>query len=196
MLKKLGVAVLLSSTLLFTGCGYNTLQQKDEAVNSTWAEVENQYQRRLDLVPNLVNTVQAYAKHEKNTLTEVTQARSAVAGIKVDKQVLEDPALFEKYQKAQAQLTGSLSRLMAISENYPELKANQGFMNLQAQLEGTENRIAVARKRYIDEVQTYNTYVRQFPQTITAKVIGMKVRPTFSAAAGADQAPKVSFDNN
>jgi LemA protein len=189
--------VLVTSTLLIslnlTGCGYNTLQVKDEAVSASWSEVQNQYQRRADLVPNLVNVVKGYAKHEEQVLTEVTAARSNVAGLKVDQQVLEDPALFEKYQQAQSQLTGALSRLIAVSENYPDLKANQQFQALQVQLEGTENRIAVARNRYIGSVQDYNGYVRQFPQLLTAKVIGMKAKPNFSAESGAEKAPTVSF---
>ncbi|WP_293744109.1 LemA family protein, partial [uncultured Acinetobacter sp.] len=138
VIKKTALATVLTSTLLFTGCGYNTLQVKDEAVSASWSEVQNQYQRRADLVPNLVNVVKGYAKHEEQVLTEVTQARSNVAGLKVDKEVLEDPALFAKYQQAQSQLTGALSRLIAVSESYPDLKANEQFRDLQAQLEGTE----------------------------------------------------------
>ncbi|MEB3767288.1 LemA family protein [Acinetobacter sp. MD2] len=193
-IKKSVAIAVLSSSLLFTGCGYNALQAKDEAVTAAWSDVENQYQRRADLVPNLVNVVKGYAKHEQTVLTQVTEARSNVAGLKIDKQVLEDPALLQKYQQAQSQLTGALSRLIAVSENYPDLKANQQFLDLQAQLEGTENRIAVSRNRYISTVQDYNTYVRQFPQTITAKVIGMKPKANFSAEAGAEKAPKVSFE--
>lgn len=194
MIKHAALATVLASTLLFTGCGYNTLQVKDEAVSASWSEVQNQYQRRADLVPNLVNVVKGYAKHEEQVLTEVTQARSNVAGLKVDKEVLEDPALFEKYQQAQSQLTGALSRLIAVSENYPDLKANEQFRDLQAQLEGTENRIAVARNRYITTVQDYNAYVRQFPQVMTAKVIGMKTKENFKAEQSAQQAPTVSFN--
>lgn len=194
MIKRTALATVLASTLLFTGCGYNTLQVKDEAVSASWSEVQNQYQRRADLVPNLVNVVKGYAKHEEQVLTEVTQARSNVAGLKVDKEVLEDPALFEKYQQAQSQLTGALSRLIAVSENYPDLKANENFRDLQAQLEGTENRIAVARNRYITTVQDYNSYVRQFPQVMTAKVIGMKTKENFKAEQSAQQAPTVSFN--
>ncbi|WP_234856560.1 LemA family protein [Acinetobacter junii] len=194
MIKHTALATVLASTLLFTGCGYNTLQVKDEAVSASWSEVQNQYQRRADLVPNLVNVVKGYAKHEEQVLTEVTQARSNVAGLKVDKEVLEDPALFEKYQQAQSQLTGALSRLIAVSENYPDLKANEQFRDLQAQLEGTENRIAVARNRYITTVQDYNAYVRQFPQVMTAKVIGMKTKENFKAEQSAQQAPIVSFN--
>jgi LemA protein len=194
VIKQTALATVLASTLLFTGCGYNTLQVKDEAVNASWSEVQNQYQRRADLVPNLVNVVKGYAKHEEQVLTEVTQARSNVAGLKVDKEVLEDPALFEKYQQAQSQLTSALSRLIAVSENYPDLKANEQFRDLQAQLEGTENRIAVARNRYITTVQDYNAYVRQFPQVMTAKVIGMKTKENFKADSSAQQAPTVSFN--
>ena len=193
-MKKIFVTLALASTLTLSGCGYNTLQVKDEAVTASWAEVQNQYQRRADLVPNLVNVVKGYAKHEEQVLTEVTQARANVAGLKVDKEVLEDPALFQKYQEAQAQMTTALSRLIAVSENYPDLKANEQFRDLQVQLEGTENRIAVARNRYITTVQDYNSYVRQFPQVMTAKVIGMNPKPNFSAEQGAQTAPKVSFN--
>ena len=193
-MKKTAATVVLATTLTLTGCGYNTLQVKDEAVTASWAEVQNQYQRRADLVPNLVNVVKGYAKHEEQVLTEVTQARANVAGLKVDKQVLEDPALFQQYQQAQAQMTSALSRLIAVSENYPDLKANEQFRDLQVQLEGTENRIAVARNRYIASVQDFNAYSRQFPQVMTAKVIGMDPKPNFSAEQGAQTAPKVSFD--
>lgn len=194
LFKKLALSSVLACTLIFSGCGYNTLQAKDESVTAAWSEVQNQYQRRADLVPNLVNVVKGYAKHEQQVLTDVTQARSNVAGLKVDKAVLEDPQLFEKYQQAQSQLTGALSRLIAVSENYPDLKANEQFRDLQVQLEGTENRIAVARNRYISTVQDYNTYVRQFPQAMTAKVIGMHTKQNFSAEAGAEKVPTVSFN--
>ncbi|WP_180082674.1 LemA family protein [Acinetobacter sp. YH12201] len=194
LMKKTFVILALSTTLSLSGCGYNTLQVKDEAVTASWAEVQNQYQRRADLVPNLVNVVKGYAKHEEQVLTEVTQARANVAGLKVDKKVLEDPALFQKYQQAQAQMTSALSRLIAVSENYPDLKANEQFRDLQVQLEGTENRIAVARNRYIASVQDFNAYSRQFPQVMTTKVIGMNPKPNFSAEQGAQTAPKVSFD--
>jgi len=193
-MKKTAVVVDLVSTLTLSGCGYNTLQVKDEAVTAAWSEVQNQYQRRADLVPNLVNVVKGYAKHEEQVLTEVTQARANVAGLKVDKEVLEDPALFQKYQEAQAQMTGALSRLIAVSENYPDLKANEQFRDLQVQLEGTENRIAVARNRYISTVQDFNSYARQFPQVMTAKVIGMDTKPNFSAEQSAQKAPTVSFN--
>ena len=193
-MKKTAVVVALVSTLTLSGGGYNTLQVKDEAVTAAWSEVQNQYLRRADLVPNLVNVVKGYAKHEEQVLTEVTQARANVAGLKVDKEVLEDPALFQKYQEAQAQMTGALSRLIAVSENYPDLKANEQFRDLQVQLEGTENRIAVARNRYISTVQDFNSYARQFPQVMTAKVIGMDTKPNFSAEQSAQKAPTVSFN--
>ena len=193
-MKKTAVVVTLASTLTLSGCGYNTLQVKDEAVTAAWSEVQNQYQRRADLVPNLVNVVKGYAKHEEQVLTEVTQARANVAGLKVDKEVLENPELFKKYQEAQSQMTGALSRLLAVTENYPDLKANEQFRDLQVQLEGTENRIAVARNRYISTVQDYNTYVRQFPQAMTAKVIGMDTKENFSAESSAQKAPTVSFN--
>ena len=193
-MKKTAVVVALVSTLTLSGCGYNTLQVKDEAVTAAWSEVQNQYQRRADLVPNLVNVVKGYAKHEEQVLTEVTQARANVAGLKVDKEVLEDPALFQKYQEAQAQMTGALSRLIAVSENYPDLKANEQFRDLQVQLEGTENRIAVARNRYISTVQDFNSYARQFPQVMTAKVIEMDTKPNFSAEQSAQKAQTVSFN--
>lgn len=194
LFKKTLVSLAFASTLTLTGCGYNTLQAKDETVIGAWSEVQNQYQRRADLVPNLVNVVKGYASHEEKVLTEVTEARANVAGLKVDKEVLENPELFKKYQEAQSQMTGALSRLLAVTENYPDLKANEQFRDLQVQLEGTENRIAVARNRYISTVQDYNTYVRQFPQAMTAKVIGMKTKENFSAESSAQKAPTVSFN--
>ncbi|WP_347464319.1 LemA family protein [Acinetobacter thermotolerans] len=193
-LKKSLTVLMLTGTLTLSGCGYNTLQVKDEAVTAAWSEVQNQYQRRADLVPNLVNVVKGYAAHEEQVLTEVTQARANVAGLKVDKEVLENPELFRQYQEAQAQMTSALSRLLAVTENYPDLKANEQFRDLQVQLEGTENRIAVARNRYITTVQDFNSYARQFPQVMTAKVIGMDPKPNFSADQSAQSVPKVSFD--
>lgn len=193
-LQKSFTVLMLAGTLTLSGCGYNTLQVKDEAVTAAWSEVQNQYQRRADLVPNLVNVVKGYAAHEEQVLTEVTQARANVAGLKVDKEVLENPELFRQYQEAQAQMTSALSRLLAVTENYPDLKANEQFRDLQVQLEGTENRIAVARNRYITTVQDFNSYARQFPQVMTAKVIGMDPKPNFSADQNAQSAPKVSFD--
>ncbi|MBD8009431.1 LemA family protein [Acinetobacter pecorum] len=194
VLKQSLIALMLASTLTLSGCGYNTLQVKDEAVTAAWSEVQNQYQRRADLVPNLVNVVKGYASHEEQVLTEVTQARANVAGLKVDREVLEDPELFQRYQEAQEQMTSALSRLLAVTENYPDLKANQQFRDLQVQLEGTENRIAVARNRYITTVQDFNSYARQFPQVMTAKVIGMEPKPNFSAEQSAQKAPTVSFE--
>jgi len=193
-LRKSLTILMLAGTLSLTGCGYNTLQVKDEAVTAAWSEVQNQYQRRADLVPNLVNVVKGYAAHEEQVLTEVTQARANVAGLKVDQEVLENPELFQRYQEAQAQMTSALSRLLAVTENYPDLKANQQFRDLQVQLEGTENRIAVARNRYITTVQDFNSYARQFPQVMTAKVIGMDTKPNFSAEQSAQTAPTVSFE--
>ncbi len=192
--KQSLIALMLASTLTLSGCGYNTLQVKDEAVTASWSEVQNQYQRRADLVPNLVNVVKGYAAHEEQVLTEVTQARANVAGLKVNREVLEDPELFQRYQEAQSQMTSALSRLLAVTENYPDLKANQQFRDLQVQLEGTENRIAVARNRYITTVQDFNSYARQFPQVMTAKVIGMDTKPNFSAEQSAQKAPTVSFE--
>ena len=194
VLKQSFIALMLTSTLTLSGCGYNTLQVKDEAVTASWSEVQNQYQRRADLVPNLVNVVKGYAAHEEQVLTEVTQARANVAGLKVDQEVLENPELFQRYQEAQSQMTSALSRLLAVTENYPDLKANQQFRDLQVQLEGTENRIAVARNRYITTVQDFNSYARQFPQVMTAKVIGMDTKPNFSAEQSAQKAPTVSFE--
>ncbi|ATO19419.1 hypothetical protein BS636_06975 [Acinetobacter sp. LoGeW2-3] len=193
-LRKSLSILILAGSLSLTGCGYNTLQVKDEAVTAAWSEVQNQYQRRADLVPNLVNVVKGYAAHEEQVLTEVTQARANVAGLKVDKEVLEDPELFQRYQEAQSQMTSALSRLLAVTENYPDLKANEQFRDLQVQLEGTENRIAVARNRYITTVQDFNSYARQFPQVMTAKVIGMDTKPNFSAEQSAQTAPTVSFE--
>jgi LemA protein len=192
--SALVLSIALSSSL--TGCGYNQLQAKDEAVTAGWSEVLNQYQRRADLVPNLVNVVKGYASHESQVLTEVTAARASVAGMKMTPELVNDPVAFKKFQDAQSQLTSSLSRLLVVTENYPNLKADASFRDLSAQLEGTENRITVARNRYITTVQDYNTYVRQLPQSLTAKVIGMQVKPNFSVdnEAAVSKAPSVSFD--
>jgi LemA protein len=190
--------LLIRSLLLWVvvaslaGCGYNTIQQKDEAVKAGWSEVLNQYQRRYDLIPNLVNTVKGYAQHEQQVLTQVTEARSKVGQIQVN---AEDAQSLQNFQQAQGELGSALQRLLVVSENYPQLKADQSFRDLQAQLEGTENRITVARGRYIQSVQDYNTYIRQFPQTLTAKVTGAKEKPNFSVAneAQISQAPTVDF---
>lgn len=179
---------------LATGCGFNEVVDKDQEVQAAWAEVQNQYQRRADLVPNLVNVVKGSAKFEQDTLTAVVQARSQVAGMKVDKSVLDDPAAFKKFEQAQSQLSGALSRLLVTVEKYPDLKASQAFRDLNVQLEGTENRIAVARRRYIESVSTYNKVVLKFPSMIGARLRGMDVRPTFEATTqNAEQAPKVEF---
>ncbi len=175
-------AVLATSTVGLSGCGYNNLQAQDEQVTAAWSEVVNQYQRRSDLVPNLVKVVQQYAKQEQEVFTQVAAARSQAGGITVTPELLNDPEAMERYAAAQDQMTGALSRLMAVSERYPELKSDALFQDLQAQLEGTENRITVARNRYIQEVQGYNTTVRQFPTNITAKVFGMDAKPNFSVA--------------
>ncbi len=175
--------VLILSVLLIAGCGYNDLQGLDEGTNAAWSEVLNQYQRRADLIPNLVATVKGYAAHEKETLEGVTQARSQVAGIKLTPEALKDPSLFQKFQEAQQGLTSALSRLMVVVEKYPDLKANENFRDLQSQLEGTENRITVARKRYIETVAEYNKGVRFFPTNLTAKyILGLEVKPNFTVA--------------
>lgn len=199
MLKNLVLAIsLVVGASGLTGCGYNGLQAQDEQINASWSEVVNQYQRRADLIPNLVKVVGQYAKHEQATLTQVTQARSAATSVQVTPEVLDDPASFQRFQQAQDQLSGALSRLMAVSERYPDLKADKQFLELQAQLEGTENRITVARGRYIKDVQSYNTTVRQFPTNMTAKVFGMHTRPNFNVGneAQISVAPTVDFGNN
>ena len=179
---------------LASGCGYNEVIDKDQAVQAAWAEVENQYQRRSDLIPNLVNVVKGSAKFEQETLTAVVEARSKVAGMKIDKSVLDDPSAFKKFEQSQNQLSGALSRLLVSVERYPDLKASASFRDLSAQLEGTENRIAVARRRYIQNVAAYNAVVLKFPSMIGAKLRGMTTRPTFEATAkNADEAPKVEF---
>ena len=189
---ELAVAFVLTAFL--TSCGYNQLQGLDEDVKASWSEVENQYQRRSDLVPNLVNTVKGYAKHEQETLEGVTRARSEATQTKVDASKLSDPAAFQKFQKAQEGLSSALSRLLVVVEKYPDLKANAGFRDLQAQLEGTENRITVARKRYIDKVAEYNKAVRYFPTNLTAKfLLKLEPRASFTIAEEAKTAPKVEF---
>lgn len=191
-------AVLATSTVGLSGCGYNNLQAQDEQVTASWSEVVNQYQRRADLVPNLVKVVQQYAEQEQEVFTQVAEARSRAGSITVTPEVLNDPEAMERYVAAQEQMTGALSRLMAVSERYPELKSDALFQDLQAQLEGTENRIAVARNRYIQEVQSYNTTVRQFPTNITAKVFGMNAKPNFSVANedAISTAPSVDFGDD
>ena len=187
-------ALLFLLLFSLTGCGYNSLQGMDEQVNAAWSEVQNQYQRRFDLIPNLVETVKGFATQERDVLTQVVEARSKVGQVKVSPEITKDPEAFKKFEAAQNQLSGALSRLMVVVERYPELKSNQNFLTLQAQLEGTENRIAVARRDYIQAVQQYNTAVRSFPTNLTAKyILGLKVRENFSAQPGAQEAPKVKF---
>ena len=189
-------SLILVASLL-GGCGYNTLQAGDEQIKASWSEVVNQYQRRADLVPNLVNTVKGYASHEQQVLTQVTEARAKVGSLQVTSAVLNDPQSFARFQSAQGQLSGALSRLLVVSENYPQLKADTGFRDLQAQLEGTENRITVARNRYIKSVQEYNVSVRSFPTNLTAMVFGMQVKPNFSVEneRAMSTAPAVDFSN-
>ncbi|HMM52390.1 MAG: LemA family protein [Lautropia sp.] len=185
------VAIVLASGL--SGCGYNQIQAADEATRSAWSEVINQYQRRADLIPNLVNTVKGFADQEREVLIAVTEARSRVGQIRVDP---ADPASLSQFEQAQAGLGSALSRLLVVSENYPQLKSDANFRDLQAQLEGTENRIAVARKRYIDSVQQYNVLVRQFPVNLTAMLFGHAVKPQFTVEneAAIAKPPAVNFD--
>ncbi|MEB0113118.1 LemA family protein [Variovorax sp. RTB1] len=195
-MRKLLTALSLTAALTLTGCGYNTFQTTDEQVKASWSEVINQYQRRADLIPNLVNIVKGEAKFEQDTLTKVIEARSKATSIQATPELVNDPVAFQKFQQAQGQLTGALSRLMAVSENYPNLKANQGFRDLATQLEGTENRITVARNRYIKSVQDYNVAVRSFPSNLTAIALSYKEKPTFSVDDGAtiSRPPSVGFD--
>ena len=189
------VALLL--TPLLSGCGYNALQAQDEQITAAWAEVLNQYQRRADLVPNLVSTVKGYAAQEERVLTEVTNARARVGQVKVSPEMVDDAAALQAFGQAQGQLSGALSRLLAVVENYPELKSDALFRDLQAQLEGTENRITVARNRYIQAVQVYNTTVRSFPSNLTAMVFGMQVKPSFTVEDEEEisKPPAVEFGN-
>ena len=177
---------------LLGGCGYNTIQEKDEAVDAAWSQVLNVYKRRADLVPNLVSTVKGYASHEERVFTEVAEARSRVGSINVD---ADDPASLAQFQQAQGQLQSAIGRLLLVSENYPQLKADQNFLQLQAQLEGTENRITVERQRYIERVQDFNTYIRRFPVNLTAKLFGYDTRPNFSVddVQRIQDAPTVDF---
>jgi LemA protein len=181
--------------LSLSGCGYNRLQSTDENIKASWAEVLNQYQRRADLVPNLVNVVKGYALHEKDVLIQVTEARARVGAIQATPELVNDEAAFQKFIAAQAQMTGAISRLLLVAENYPQLKADGLFRDLQAQLEGTENRITVARNRYIDTVKEYNVIVRSFPTNLTAMIFGHKVKPSFTVENERAIAipPKVDF---
>ena len=195
-MRKLSTILVTTVALGLGGCGYNTFQTTDEQVKAGWAEVVNQYQRRADLIPNLVSTVKGEAKFEQDTLTKVIEARAKATSIQATPELVNDPAAFQKFQQAQGELTGALSRLMVVSENYPNLRANQGFRDLQAQLEGTENRITVARNRYIKSVQDYNVTVRTFPSNLTAMVFGYKQKANFTVENEKEAArpPSVSFD--
>ena len=186
------ILLLLVLASLLSGCGYNTIQEKDEAVDAAWSLVLNVYKRRADLVPNLVSTVKGYASHEERVFTEVAEARSRVGSINVD---ADDPASLAQFQQAQGQLQSAIGRLLLVSENYPQLKADQNFLQLQAQLEGTENRITVERQRYIERVQDYNTYIRRFPVNLTAMVFGHDRKPNFSVdnVQEIEDAPEVDF---
>jgi LemA protein len=188
------LTLALTGTLL-SGCGYNEFQAKDEASKAAWGEVVNQYQRRADLIPNLVNTVKGYATHEKETLESVTRARAAATSVQVTPEVLNNPQAFQKFQQAQGELSGALSRLMVVAEKYPDLKADASFRDLQSQLEGTENRITVARQRYIVTVQDYNVQVRKFPTNLTAKMFGYDIKPSFTVEneKAISTAPAVNF---
>jgi LemA protein len=188
-------ALSVAFVLLLSGCGYNTLQSTDEQIKAAWSEVLNQYQRRADLVPNLVETVKAFATQEREVFTQVTEARARVGSIQATPELVENPEAFARFQQAQGELTSALSRLLVVAENYPQLKSDANFRDLQAQLEGTENRIAVARNRYIKAVQEYNVTVRSFPSNLTAMVFGFKTKPNFTVdnERAISTAPKVDF---
>ena len=194
-MKTLRLFVLSLLAVLLSGCGYNAIQRQDEAVKAAWSEVLNQYQRRADLVPNLVNTVKGYAQHEERVLTEVTNARARVGSVQVTPDTINDAQKLKQFQQAQGELSSALSRLMVVSERYPDLKANGLFQNLQAQLEGTENRITVARNRYVQSVQQYNSMIRTFPNNLTAKMFGYSVKPNFTVdnEKAISTAPTVDF---
>ncbi|HNR23601.1 MAG TPA: LemA family protein [Steroidobacteraceae bacterium] len=194
-MRLLKLAFVTAMGLALSGCGYNSLQSQDEAVKSAWSEVVNQYQRRADLVPNLVATVKGFAQQEQTVLLGVTEARARVGTIQLTPELLEDPEALAKFQAAQGELTNALKSLLAVAENYPDLKSNQNFLELQAQLEGTENRIAVARNRYIAAVQQFNTTVRSFPSNLTAMLFKFKVKPNFTVENEAEisQPPTVDF---
>lgn len=184
--------ILMAAGLMLSSCGYNSMVQKDEAIAGAWASVETQYQRRSDLIPNLVNTVKGYADFEQETLTQVIEARSKASSVQVNPDEL-DPQSIQKFQEAQSQLSGALSRLLVTVERYPDLKASQQFSQLQAQLEGTENRISVARNKFNDAVREYNTYIRTFPRNITASIFGFDKKGYFESEAGTETAPEVEF---
>jgi LemA protein len=185
----------LAATLMLSGCGYNTLQTTDEQIKASWAEVLNQYKRRADLIPNLVNTVKAYAGHEKEVLLGVTNARAKVGSIQATPELVNDPEAFRRFTQAQGEMSSALARLLVVAENYPQLKADQNFRDLQAQLEGTENRVTVSRQRYIKAVQEYNVTVRSFPSNLTAMLFGFKTKPSFTVEdeKAVAEPPKVDF---
>ncbi len=188
------ILMIIGLMVLLSGCGYNTIQTNEEAVKAAWGDVEASYQRRNDLIPNLVEVVKGYAKHEQETLTAVTEARAKVGSIQMNKSLLEDPQAFNQFQSAQGAMSSALSRLMVVVEKYPDLKANQNFMDLQHQLEGTENRINVARVRFNKSVEVFNTSIRVFPNNLTNNfLLGLKLKEPFKAEAGAEKAPKVKF---
>jgi LemA protein len=195
-MRKFLILITTLAALLLSGCGYNTLQSTDEQIKASWSEVLNQYQRRADLVPNLVSTVKGEAKFEQDTLTKVVEARARATSIQATPELVNDPAAFQRFAQAQGQLSGALSRLLVVAENYPNLKANQAFRDLQAQLEGTENRITVARNRYIKAVQDYNVTVRSYPSNLTAMAFGYKEKANFTVENEKEIAkpPTVSFD--
>ena len=195
MRKRIASLIALAATLLLSGCGYNTLQSTDEQIKAAWSEVLNQYQRRADLIPNLVQTVKGFAAQEQQVLLGVTEARSKVGSIQATPELINDPQAFAQFQQAQGQLSSALSRLMVVVEKYPELKSDANFRDLQAQLEGTENRITVARNRYIRAVQQYNLVVRQFPSNLTAMLFGFKEKPQFTVddEKAISKPPKVDF---
>jgi LemA protein len=188
------LATIVATQLV--GCGYNTFQAQDEQITASWAEVVNQYQRRADLIPNLVETVRGFARQEQEVLIGVTEARAKVGSVQATPELLEDPQAFAQFQAAQGELSSALSRLMVVVERYPDLKSDANFRDLQAQLEGTENRITVARNRYIEAVQKYNVTVRRFPSNVTAKVFGYDAKPTFTVENEAEisRAPQVTFE--
>ncbi len=192
--RRMSAMVMIASLgFILSGCGVNTIPTLEEQAKARWSDVQNQYQRRADLIPNLVETVKGYAKQEQETLTRVIEARAKATSIKVDASTITDPQKFKEFQDAQNQLSGVLGRLIAITENYPDLKSNQNFLALQSQLEGTENRIAVARRDYVEAVQAYNTEVRTFPGLLWAKIWGAKPMETFSATPESQRAPQVKF---
>ncbi|MFY9137479.1 LemA family protein [Zwartia sp.] len=195
-MRKYLIGMLVLLTVSLSGCGYNQIQSQDELISSSWSEVLNQYQRRSDLIPNLVSTVKGEVKFEQDTLTKVVEARAKATAIQVTPELVNNPEAFQKFQQAQGEITSALSRLLVVSENYPNLRANQGFRDLQAQLEGTENRITVARNRYIKSVQEYNTTIRSFPSNLTAMVFGYKPKANFTVENEKALAtpPGVSFE--